>query len=203
MLASGQVQCVICHTVHDEGAAAHQLRQPLNELCLQCHTEQRAIVTHVPFHEQVIVEKRHEFTCADCHMPKLASSATAFDVRIHTFLQPNPQGTLDHGGVTTMPNACNQCHQQLGEEPAWAAQTIAFARQKAEAKPASFFGPGPTPTSPPPPTPIAMAGQPGVKQEPGLSAWLRPTLITTFWLLVALVVFAIFNAIRLRRVRNA
>lgn len=203
MAQTGEVHCTSCHTVHDPGVAPRQLRAPLHELCLQCHTEQKALVNHVPFHEQAIVNQRHEFTCADCHMPKLASSATGLDIRSHSFLQPDPQGSLDHGGLSAMPNACNRCHNKPGEDATWAAQTIAYVKERSVAKPVAFFGPGPTPTSPPPPTPISVAGQPGIKQEPGLSQWLRPALLTAFWLLVAVVLLGILNLIRLRRVKNA
>jgi hypothetical protein len=123
-------------------------------------------------------------------------------MRSHNFLQPDPQGTLDHGGLAAMPNACNRCHSKLGEDAEWAAQTIAYVKERSGPKPAAFFGPGPTPTSPPPPTPISVAGQPGIKQEPGLSRWLRPALFAAFWLLVAALLLGIFNIIRLRRMKN-
>ena len=42
-----------------------------------------------------------------------------------------------------MPNACNQCHDDIGEEPQWA-QTISCAGAD-QASAGGFFGPGPTP----------------------------------------------------------
>ncbi|MFN8439406.1 MAG: cytochrome c3 family protein [Caldilineaceae bacterium] len=203
MMKSGDVTCTTCHSVHDEVSVAGQLHKPINELCLSCHNEQKALVQHIPFHEQAIVKQRHEFTCADCHMPKLASSATDFDIRSHAFTQPDPQNTIDHGGLAEMPNACNRCHTEIGQTPQWAAQTIAYAKESAKSKPKSFFGPGPTPTSPPPPTPISVVGQPPPEIQIGLGAWLRPALITAFWLIVALFLYFVYAIIRSRRVKNA
>jgi predicted CXXCH cytochrome family protein len=203
MLDSGDVTCTTCHSVHDAGLAQHQLTKPLNDLCLQCHDQQKSLIEHVPFHEQAIVNKRHEFTCADCHMPEIASSAGGFDIRSHAFSQPNPQGTVDHGGLAAMPNACNNCHKDLGEDPEWAAQTIAYSKEIAKSQTVSFFGPGPTPTSPPPPTPISVVGQPAPEEKPGLGEWLRPALISAFWLFVALMLYFIYTIIRSWRVKNA
>lgn len=76
-------------------------------------------------------------------MPKIAVNATPFDTHSHAFMQPNPQGSIDHGGVTDMPNACNQCHQGSGETAQWAAQTIAVAQARATPVAGAFFGPGP------------------------------------------------------------
>lgn len=203
MLDSGDVTCTTCHSVHDAGLAQHQLTKPLNDLCLQCHDQQKSLIEHVPFHEQAIVNKRHDFSCADCHMPEIASSAGGFDIRSHAFSQPNPQGTVDHGGLAAMPNACNNCHKDLGEDPAWAAQTIAYSKEIAKSQTLSFFGPGPTPTSPPPPTPISVVGQPAPEEKPGLGEWLRPALISAFWLFVALMLYFIYTIIRSWRVKNA
>ncbi len=116
MVDSGKVNCTTCHAVHDTGAAEGQIVKPLNQLCVDCHEQQGALVRHTPFHEAAI--QKHEFACTDCHMPKLATNATPFDMHNHAFMQPNPQGSIDHGGVADMPNACNQCHQGAGETAA-------------------------------------------------------------------------------------
>lgn len=194
MAQSGAVRCTTCHAVHDRGAANGQLRLPLNDLCLQCHNEreQQRIVHHMPYHEQAIT--KHDFACTDCHMPPMATSAVAFDLHNHSFLQPNPQLSLDHGGVANMPNACNQCHNDYGEDPAWALQTIAYADELFKPNSASFFGAGPTPTSPPPPTPLPSVGQPVERMQVETGRWLR---ISTFVLMgvmgVAVIGFFIYQ----------
>jgi predicted CXXCH cytochrome family protein len=154
MQTSGELNCVTCHEVHRTGETPGQLVATSNELCLGCHTEQKALARHTPFHEQAIHAQGKEFLCTDCHMPLMATSATEFDLHNHSFLQPNPAASVEHGNIEAMPNACNRCHAELGEDAAWAAQTIAHVKEIATPSPSEFFGPGPTPTSPPPPTPI-------------------------------------------------
>ncbi len=155
MGASQKVKCVSCHGPHSVGEGTAQLRAPLNDLCLVCHGEKKALAQHTPFHQRALQER--SFTCADCHMPLMATSAEPYDIHNHTFLQPNPDGTIVHGGLDNMPNACNQCHKGSAESPQWATEVIAHAQSLAPE--ASFFGPGPTPTSPPPPTPMPSVGE--------------------------------------------
>jgi predicted CXXCH cytochrome family protein len=200
MSLAANMGCTTCHAVHDQGVAGRQLRAPLNNLCLSCHDGQKALVRHTPFHEKAIT--KYEFTCADCHMPKMASSATAFDLRVHSFLQPNPQGSIDHGGLEMMPNACNRCHEGLGEEPEWAAQTIAYAKSLATPSAAAFFGPGPTPTSPPPPTPIASVGQRIERAPVESGGWLRTTVLGLMGLVGLGILVYTIRLVRLRRLRH-
>ncbi len=201
MATSGKVACTTCHAVHDKGAANGQLVAPLNALCLECHNEQEALVRHTPFHEKAMA--KHKFTCADCHMPKMATSAVALDLRNHSFLQPNPQASIDHGGLDIMPNACNRCHSSIAESPQWAAQTIAYAMAQTTPSASAFFGPGPTPTSPPPPTPVPSVGQPVKRAQVETSGWLHNSIL----LLVAVVALGIVGliaySIRSRRANNA
>lgn len=198
-LAEGN-SCVMCHAVHSRGATEGQLKTPTNELCVGCHNKQQALVRHTPFHERAMQSK--EFACVDCHMPKLATSATAFDLHSHSFLQPNPQASVDHGGLEAMPNACNTCHQKSGEDPEWAAQTIAYAIEQAGPNPGAFFGPGPTPTSPPPPTPIPSVGT-VMKHEPVQTGqWLRTTFFVFIGVAALGLLLGIINVIRRRRVQN-
>jgi predicted CXXCH cytochrome family protein len=184
MARSVDTNCTTCHAVHDNGIGQTQLVAPLNELCLQCHTDKKAIINHVPFHDKAAAT--YKFTCADCHMPKMATSARPYDIRSHAFTQPNPQASLDHGGVNLMLNACNTCHTDLGEDPQWAAETVAYVTSLATPSPEDIFGPGPTPTSPPPPTPLPSVGQPApehVYVETG--RWLRITAFTILGIIVA------------------
>lgn len=203
MMESGRVQCTTCHAVHDRGAATGQLRMPLNDLCLQCHNEreQQRIVRHMPYHEQAIT--KHDFRCTDCHMPKMATSAEEFDLHNHSFLQPNPQQSIDFGGVAAMPNACNQCHKDYGEDPAWALQTIQYAEQSFTPNSSAFFGAGPTPTSPPPPTAIPSVGMPVVHLQVETGRWIRITAFVLMGLMaLGLVGWGIYQ-FRMRRSRNA
>ena len=182
MQQAPDMSCTTCHNVHEAGPGPSQLKDAEeNALCISCHAPQAAIVAHTPFHEAAM--NKRSFNCSDCHMPTMATSAVAYDIHNHSLLQPNPQGTIDHGGLETMPNACNNCHARPGEDPAWAAQTIAFAKEQAPPVAGGFFGPGPTPTSPPPPTPMAAAGQaPIVSDQMEIRVWIR-------WALYAMIGF--------------
>jgi predicted CXXCH cytochrome family protein len=195
------MSCTTCHAVHDAGAASGQLQEPLDDLCVACHADQKALVKHTPFHEVAMTQ--NEFFCNDCHMPETATSAVLNDIHNHSLLQPDPQGTIDHGGVAAMPNACNNCHTESGETAEWAAQTIAYAQQQAPPVTGGFFGPGPTPTSPPPPTPLAVVGEPAVMEshvETG--QWVRYGLFISFGVIALLAVAWVAFRIRTRGERN-
>ena len=62
MVDSGKVNCTTCHAVHDTGEAEGQIVKPLNQLCVDCHEQQGALVRHTPFHEAAI--QKHEFACS-------------------------------------------------------------------------------------------------------------------------------------------
>ena len=200
MTASGDVHCSSCHDLHSAGAEGTvQLYDSINETCLQCHNDQRKLVEHMPYHEAA--SRTRDFSCADCHMPKMATSAVEFDVRSHTFLQPNPQGTIEHGGVEAMPNSCNLCHTDMGETPEWAAQTIAYAKQSWPDRTAEF-GPGPTPTSPPAPTPLPSVGEPVERLEVPAGGWLRNLFFVVVGLIALVFVAAVVHYVRTRREQN-
>ena len=206
MAQSDEVNCVTCHAVHEVGAGPSQLQAPLNGLCLNCHNDRQQIIDHIPFHNRASADRT--FFCSDCHMPALtdptASETTAgapYAVHSHAFFQPNPQASLDHGGLATMPNACNTCHTDLGEEPEWAAETIAYAKRRAGDDSTAFFRPGPTPTSPPPPTPIPSVGQSAgadqIRVETGRS--LRNIILIVFILIILGLIWLVYRSIRTRR----
>lgn len=184
MAQAPDMSCATCHAVHGAGVEPGQLKQTTNALCISCHGDQEALVKHTPFHEVALVTR--EFLCTECHMPLMATSSDHFDIHNHSLLQPNPQGSIDHGGLEAMPNACNYCHNRSGEDAEWAVQTIAYAKEQAPPVVGGFFGPGPTPTSPPPPTPMAAAGQPPiVSHEMEIRVWIR-------WAIYAMIGFAGF-----------
>jgi predicted CXXCH cytochrome family protein len=205
MAQAADTSCITCHRMHERGDAA-QLRQPVNDLCLSCHSDQRALVRHTPFHEKAIRTQQNAgdpFLCTDCHMPKTASSAQLFDLHNHSLLQPDPQASVDHGGVAAMPNACNTCHTDRAESPQWANEIVAYAVAQTVPSASSFFGPGPTPTSPPPPTPIPSVGQRAEVdlRPPGL--WLRWLIFGLAGLIALAFVVWLVNLVRPRRTFNA
>ncbi len=195
MQQSDMVHCVTCHNAHDNGQADAQLNLPLNDLCLQCHTDKAQLIVHTPYHQEA--SKNRQFVCSDCHLPKMATSAVPYDIHNHSFLQPNPQNTLAHGGLAQMQNACNTCHTDRAETPQWAADTIAYV---AASRPQAFssFNPGINPTPPPPPTPIPSVGQKAdaesYKYENGRT--LRTVVYVLLLLSLAGVFYVMFRRIR-------
>lgn len=202
MQQASDMHCTTCHNVHEAGPGPSQLKDEETALCLSCHAPQAASVKHTPFHEAAL--RTRDFACSACHMPLMAISAVEYDIHNHSLLQPNPVGTIEHGGLAAMPNACNRCHSRPGEDPTWAAQTIAFAKQQAPPMSGGFFAPGPTPTSPPPPTPLAVVGQPPVVvQQIEARVWVRWGVYVLAGVLGLLVVAWGTYRIQLRRERDA
>lgn len=201
MAAAPTTNCTTCHRVHESGTEPGQLDKPLNDLCLSCHSDKTALLKHIPFHEQA--SQKHTFVCTDCHMPQMATSVNVNDIHNHSFLQPNPDGSVKHGGVAAMPNACNLCHTDYGEDPEWAIRTISWTKALATPDSAAFFGPGPTPTSPPPPTPIQSVGRPVEVYEVPTGRGLRIGFFVTVGLLGVLIAGLVARALLKRREQHA
>ncbi|MBX2999539.1 MAG: hypothetical protein KF893_13565 [Caldilineaceae bacterium] len=197
MQASQQVNCVTCHAVHDAGKAQGQLREPLNTLCVNCHGDKQALVLHTPFHR--IASERFDFTCADCHMPKMATSAVAFDIRSHTFHHPDVAASLSYG-LEAMPNACSLCHTNMSAERA--SDTLAYVAAVTTPIPAAIFGPGPTPTPPPPPTPIPAVGQPPMQSQVPADTWARYAFLAVLALSLLGILYAFIRIMRSREPAN-
>jgi predicted CXXCH cytochrome family protein len=106
MFAAG-VTCGDCHEPH--GA---KLRVSGDGLCLQCHSEKYAAVTH-HHHEAA----NPAVSCAACHMP--SRTYMVVDPRHdHSFRVPRP----DLSAKLHISNACNDCHAD--KSPQWAASAI-------------------------------------------------------------------------------
>jgi len=206
MDSNSTVKCVSCHEVHNSGNEPAQLTAPSNDVCLQCHADKKRVIEHTPFHDLPASRTDHEFLCSDCHMPAMATSAVVYDIHNHSFLQPDPQASIDHGGLENMPNACNTCHTALGETPQWAAETIAFAAQTIDPTPVAALGPGPTPVSPPPPTAIPSVGEKADAEDYKIegSLWLRNIFFAIIVLVVIIGIgFGVYTYIRSRRSTHA
>lgn len=127
------VNCANCHDPHSGG-----LRLPVedNQLCMQCHGSGS-------MNAPIIVPTAHSHhandsagnQCVNCHMPKTVYMGA--DPRAdHGFHSPDPTLTRDLG----VPNACNQCHQDKGNDwqlswsEKWFAEgkAVTAQRQRAE-----------------------------------------------------------------------
>ncbi|MFQ6092857.1 MAG: T9SS type A sorting domain-containing protein [bacterium] len=113
------VGCFSCHDPHADTEYGHQLRldNDDNSLCTSCHTEMAdpaAATAHT--HHSYDPENQNETggasRCSKCHMPKVAKSATSYDIHSHTFEAISPQETIDYQAAGGMPNSCAvSCHR--------------------------------------------------------------------------------------------
>jgi predicted CXXCH cytochrome family protein len=114
--------CAACHDAHDDSGNPNQLRLPEDELCIACHTIGEQELDHEPHHAQMEIIAGSTILdpvvpgtpwmggsvlCTDCHMPKTAKSAIAYDISSHTFKPIMPDQTAAVG----IPNSCTgACH---------------------------------------------------------------------------------------------
>jgi predicted CXXCH cytochrome family protein len=107
MFAEG-VTCSDCHDPHRP-----ELRAAGDNLCLQCHAQERYFTAKHHFHATGSAGSR----CVACHMPA-ATYMVVDRRRDHSLRVPRPDQTETLG----VPNACNGCH---ADRPArWAARTV-------------------------------------------------------------------------------
>ena len=93
------LECSTCHSPHGGVAQDHQLRQPVADLCGECHTQEEATLGDSPHHPQF----------------EMITGTGAFDADGAALEQSGPHtGLFASGGA-----ACAQCHvvQHEVEEP--------------------------------------------------------------------------------------
>ena len=103
------VRCTDCHNPH-----SLKLKFEGNRLCAQCHPPGKYDTPNHHHHTDQVATQ-----CVSCHMP-----ATTYmvidDRRDHSLRVPRPDLTVELG----TPNACNGCHTDPKETPAWAAEAV-------------------------------------------------------------------------------
>jgi predicted CXXCH cytochrome family protein len=105
--ADSGINCITCHTVHELGNPTFSGKTKVrgDQLCTSCHEQTSRVGAH----------KIHSFgNCANCHMPRIAKSADAGDIRSHNFKVILPRETLE----LKIPNSCQGCHQHKDEDTA-------------------------------------------------------------------------------------
>ncbi len=122
------LSCTTCHDPH-----TLKLRLPGNQLCSSCHQLNAPVATYPTLTAKEYDSAAHHFhkagsagsRCVDCHMP--ATTYMVVDPRHdHSFSIPRPDLTLQWG----TPNACAQCHSDVGETAAEVAEWSANAMDK-------------------------------------------------------------------------
>ncbi|MEH0861529.1 ammonia-forming cytochrome c nitrite reductase subunit c552 [Halobacteriovorax sp. DPLXC-1] len=93
------VKCINCHSPH-----TGKLKSQGNSLCLQCHTQNYAEISHTQ-------HKNDDITCMNCHMPK--KTYMGIDMRAdHQFVIPRPDYSLKYG----VSNSCTNCHSDKSRQ---------------------------------------------------------------------------------------
>jgi predicted CXXCH cytochrome family protein len=120
------VTCASCHDVHGTQNYA-QLRKPVDEICLDCHSTTSPNGPHVATMEEHTHHRDGSpgSQCVACHMPKIESEGVpgAF-VSAHTFKFITPAMTEKY----QIPNACTSCHKD--KTAAWATNAMShWSRQ--------------------------------------------------------------------------
>ena len=123
---SAGLSCTSCHNPH-----TLQLQLPGNQLCASCHQLNAPVETYPTLTAKVYDSPAHHFhkagsagaQCVECHMP--STTYMVVDPRHdHSFPIPRPDLTLQWG----TPNACAQCHSDVGQSAAevaeWSAQAM-------------------------------------------------------------------------------
>ena len=111
------VTCSDCHEPH-----SLKLRKPGNDVCLQCHSENRYDTSKHHLHARDNAGSR----CVSCHMPD--KKYMVIDARRdHSLRVPRPDLSVTLG----VPNACTQCHADKTAEWASAVLEKKFGKPKA------------------------------------------------------------------------
>jgi len=88
--AALSIECATCHAPHGGVAQAHQLRQPIADVCGECHTQAEAALGSTPHHPQI----------------EMITGMGAFDAAADPLERQGPHtGLFASGGA-----ACAQCH---------------------------------------------------------------------------------------------
>ncbi len=67
--AQGGMKCVSCHDTHgDKAKDVHQLKKPINALCLGCHAQQLGKTKAIKSLKEHAPGAAEDATCASCHM---------------------------------------------------------------------------------------------------------------------------------------
>jgi len=118
--AENSVTCVVCHAPHGSPNDA-QLRQPVTDLCIKCHTDENALPGSSPHHpdrEILLGLGGFEVNGAPAIGPNSSHSTAALArcVTCHVYQVPNAQPSVENPANTghtfepEVPDACRQCH---------------------------------------------------------------------------------------------
>jgi predicted CXXCH cytochrome family protein len=118
--AENPITCVACHAPHGSPNDA-QLRKPVTDLCIGCHTDENALPGSAPHHpdrEILLGLGGFEANGAEAQGPNSdhSTAALARCVTCHVYQVPNAQPSVEnpvntgHSFEPEVPDACHQCH---------------------------------------------------------------------------------------------
>jgi predicted CXXCH cytochrome family protein len=114
------ITCFMCHDAHGTENYA-QLRQPADQICLDCHGPTSPNGPHSATLEEHTHHKAGSAgsQCAACHMPRIETEGVpGAMVRAHTFRFISPAMTDQY----QIPNPCTSCHRD--KSTAWANEAM-------------------------------------------------------------------------------
>jgi len=143
------LKCFDCHTTHNGGSEAPQLRlsNNSNALCLGCHPDKEEMGENVANGDVLNVHSKHVWDptgskasrCSGCHLPKTAKSAVYTDIHSHVFdiikpgvslamAEKNTAAGIENDKSTVIMNACFSCHPDddygVGRWLAWERKVV-------------------------------------------------------------------------------
>ena len=114
--------CMVRDSLTVDGKAVGGLKIEDNTFCLACHPKEfpdkAAILKHVGHgdkYDPANADETHAVgRCVACHMAKLATNGTPYDISSHAVLPVIPQSTIEFKDKGGAPNSCAaSCHRQL------------------------------------------------------------------------------------------
>jgi predicted CXXCH cytochrome family protein len=120
VVAKQAITCVVCHNPHGSSNPT-QLRKPLADLCIQCHTDEQALPNSAPHHpqgEMFLGKGGFDANGNAVVGPNSPHTSVVSErcVRCHVYQVPNPTPTVEnpvntgHTFIPAVPLACQECH---------------------------------------------------------------------------------------------
>ena len=109
------LNCADCHNIHKPAALTRSLKDRPSNLCMACHTLQKAQFSK-PFHHRI---KENAMECTDCHQPhsgldrrQLSSSFSGDEVCFKCHSEKQGPFVFEHPAIRL--RGCQGCHEPHG-----------------------------------------------------------------------------------------
>jgi len=109
------LDCADCHSVHKSAPMTRLLKERSSNLCLSCHTQQKADFSK-PFHHRV---RENAMECDDCHQPhsgidrrQARNSSAGQEVCLKCHTEKQGPFVFEHAAIRL--RGCQGCHESHG-----------------------------------------------------------------------------------------